>query len=424
MRFIDTKLIKEKSKKGLIQPVYDGDDKKSKQGHSNDISEDDLLALLTDSTVNGIILTNVAAASKGSIIAKGDKAKVKKAMKWLKDNKEHRKRRKTFANLFTYQNVFHEIIYKGKQANGYDILETRQMKIIDDDHGVIKGYVQESDKERVLFEPNEVVHMKMLEITSNNWGYAYNKNLIRIVNAKLTVQNYLHWLVKTNQFRTSWIGKDIGDKAEDFLTYVNESENFPTKHLVVEGEIQAKIVRDFKDAGSFISLINYYNSEIYRLMQTPPIVAGTVDNSNRSNSEAQLKSTYWTWIEYCRAIYIDYLQHDILTLFGITDVELIFTPLDSRITKDEIEVARGLQELGMNNKGLKKHLETSGFLFVEGVDLEDNENGSISGNKLFAKPPSRQPQDNFDNQKSGSESSTREDQIGQKSKFSSYPYTY
>ena len=429
MKIIDNKLIKEKSQKGLIQLSTFADSSK-KTGTPSSANQNDLLALMQDSTFSGLITQQTASFSKGNLLYRGSDKRIKKVKKLLeKDLREKRLRRKTITNLLIYQNAFWEIIYKGKKANNVSVLETREMNVVTDSHGKIQGYVQDNEKGKVHFRPHEVIHVKMMEITSDVWGYAYNKNLIRIVNAKIWLQNFLHWLIKTNQFRTVFTASDAGDKIEDFLTYLRQAENHPTKHLALEGEITQQILRDFKDGGNFIDLINYYNSEIYRILQSPPIVAGTVDNSNRSNSEAQLKVTYWDWANYVRReIYLDYLNNDLLPLFGYDDVEVMLPPINDDVTTDEMSVIQALKELGMNKKGIQEQLERAGIEFNEGVSLENFEKAEEMQNENKEPAlgyPSRRPQDNFDKQKTGSQSSTRPEQLKEKSKridFTKFPY--
>lgn len=432
MKTINQALISEKSKKGLISAEIFSQSG-TKEGRASPENYNDLLSLMQDSTFAGIVLQQTASLSSGKLLFNGDEKKVKKAKELMKEIKEPKIRIKTFTNLVVYSNAFWEIVYKGKKAVDLGLLETREMEIVDTPTGKILGYVQENDKGSVAFTPEQVVHLKTLEITTDNWGYAYNKHLVRIINAKMQLQNFLHWLVETNQFRNVFSVKEAGEKINDFLAYLRQAEKNPTKHLVVEGELTNSIMRNFQDGGNFLSLLNYYNAEIYRLMQTPPIVAGTVDNSNRSNSEAQLKSTYWSWLNYLRNdVYLYYVNYELLPKFGLSDLEAYFTPLDGAVSKEEIEVAKGLQELGMNDEGIKEHLKKSGVEFIDGVDLEKPDPMAAglgkdgSGNKLFGKPPSRQPQDNFDKSKTGSESSTRKEQVGQKSfekkDFTKYPY--
>ena len=423
MKILDTELIHNKGRKGLIEPETSGFNRQ--EGRPSPDNQSDLLSLLQDSTVNGIMMQQVAKLSEGNMLFKGKEPRIKELRKILKEQKERRKRRKTFSNLLVYQNAFWELGYKKKKLENFWVLETREMEIVDNKHGKILGYVQENKLGNVSFAPNQVIHFKTLEITSDNWGYAYNKNLIRIVNAKIWVQNYLHWLVKTNQFRNLFSFTDAGDKVNDFLAYLRTAENNPTKHLVIESEnFVNTILRDFRDGGNFIALIAYYNSEIYRILQSPPIVAGTVDNSNRSNSEAQLNSTYFSWMNYLRnEIYMDYFNNDYLPLLGFDDIEASLPPIDGVVNKEEVEVAKQLKELGLNKKGLKLFLQKSGLEFTDGVKLEEPE-PVVTG--FGGMTPSRKPQDNFKDSKTGKKSSTREEQLHGKSKpidFNNYPYT-
>ena len=434
MRILSKDTIHSKGRKGLIEPSIVSELGLKDSARPSPDNQGDLLALLQDSTVSSIITQQVAKLTEGDIRFRGKQSRINSLNKLMKKFKEKRIRKQTFSNLLIYQNAFWELGYgEDNKIDGLWVAETREMEILDNKHGKVLGYMQVNDKGSVSFTPEQIIHLKVLDITSDTWGYAYNKNLIRIVNHKIWVQNFLHWLVKTNQFRNIFTFKDAGAKVEDFLSYLRSAENFPTKHLVLESEDFANtILRDFKDGDSFINLINYYNSEIYRILQSPPIVSGTVDNSNRSNSEAQLNSTYFSWMNYLRnEVYMDYFNNDLLPMLGYEDIEAYLPPVDRKVTKDEIEVTAQLKEMGLNKKGVQLMLENAGVEFPEGVELEEKDEqveGIAFGKpNLFGKPPSRQPQDNFDDRKNGSQSSTREEQLHKKSQpidYTKYPYVY
>jgi len=112
-----------------------------------------------------------------------------------------------------------------------------------------------------------------------------------------------------------------------------------------------------------------------------------------------------------------------LPLMGYEDYIIEFTPVDDKVTEDEVKVAQGLRELGMNDEGIKSHLENAGFEFRDGVEIKQPEKVQGFGSKELGEYKSRKTDNDMSDRKTGSESSTRDEQVGLKSKFSDYPYT-
>jgi hypothetical protein len=435
MKKITKSLIRAKSKKGLLpqEVVYTA---QAKQPVSPQNNYDDTYSLLQDTTVSGILLGNVAKISRSRFIYKGKEKRVEKFQKlWETKFLMPLKMPQIYANSLLYFNIFLEKNFKGTKVIDLDTLETREMKIIETKNGRVQGYVQNNPasegKEGVPFTANQVLHIPIVPITTDRWGYSFNKNLINVVQSKQNLLSYLNWLVSTNQFRSVHMIKEGADEGtvEEYMTYLQQSENVPTKPLATEGDLDIKQIRNFSDGQTFISLLNYYNSEILRLMQTPPIVGGITDGSNRSSTEGQ-GDLMESWFDFIDKRILDHFNYILLPDLGFKDIEIGLSPRDKRITKSEIEVIVGLKDLGLNIKGLEMALKNAGMIFDDGVELEEPEPFGF-GNpneepSPFNQPPSRKPKDNdLKDRKSGSESSTRPDQIGQKSKrpdYNSFPY--
>jgi hypothetical protein len=425
MRYINQELIKAKSKKGLL-PAETLQQAENKEPIESETNNDDVLSLLQDTTVSGIILGNVARISRSRFVYNGNKNKAKKLKQILeRDFKLPLKMPQIYANAFLYHNLFLEKNLKGSEIKDLDVLETREMSIKSDTHGKPFGYVQTSKDGEIPFLAEEVIHIPILPITGNNWGYAFNKNLINIVNAKLQLLNYLHWLISTNQFRNIHSIEEGEETAvQEYLSYLKQAENVPTKPLAVDGKVIVAQLRTFADGANFINLIEYYNSEIFRIMQTPPIGAGVLENSNRSSTEGQ-ENFMDMWFDFIDKRILDHFNIYLLPDLGFEDIELTLSPRDKSITKPEIEVIRGLKELGLNTKGLEVALRNAGMIFEEGVKIEEPKPEEQSGSKFMGEFPSRQPKDNFSERKTGEESSTRPEQLGMKSNkpdFNKYPY--
>lgn len=408
MKLINENELHLRDSRGYIQGWYS-----NKQPVTDKPSLDTLLsAYRADPTVRGAIkaISDEVIKNGFRIETKNKtlKSQIEKTLK--KDFRFSRLLRKIINNILVYGNVFLEIVYKGDTPKELHVLETTEMQIVSDKHGVVRGYIQRAGAqgEEVTFTTEEVVHISLEHIKSNLWGEVDLQTLYSIINLKQEVEKFMRNLFRYNKFRDSWIIEDASEpQIRDFINNLRIAQDIPEKEIVIQGKITKINGRDIKELDKLIEILNYTRQEILTMLRVPPIIAGIPDNSNRSNSEVQARKAFDTRIKSIQTAVEEEFDSELFPKLGWSVAEFKFNPIDKRAEKDDIEIILALHSMGLDDKSLIQYMKDVGIQLPEGARLEKR----TEGTNPF--PPSRKPEDKSApvEHKTGEESETREDQL-------------
>jgi capsid portal protein len=147
---------------------------------------------------------------------------------------------------------------------------------------------------------------------------------------------------------------------------------------------------------SFNDLLAYIQKQkeaIINLVQVPPIVAGTVDNSNRSNSEIQARYTFYNTIKAFNNIIKEELDSEFLPKIGWKGVEFKFGETDRRNETDILKNAKVLREdLHFTQDAVLEYLKQNGFKIPEVKKIFDEKMEEINKPQSNSSDfPSREP---------------------------------
>ena len=417
----------EKASKGKVKNFY------SSLGNSNnsykpEVDFDASLNLfLQDPEVNTAITTRVNAIISSGYTLEGKSRAVKDAKNRLKKLGFTRNFiRRIITNLLLYQNVFIELVRDSSgNVTELHLLETTQMEIKADVHGEIEQFTQlASSGEEISFSPDDIVYITPSRTTTRVWGDNYLRTLYRTVSTKNFIEKFLNYLAETNQWRNIIHVKNMtSDDVKSMLSYYNHVLQDPNEPFVVEGneeDFVMKSMRDLHEASDFIKLMEHLRTKILMQLKVPPILVGVPDDSNRSNSDAQMKA-FNIANESDRDVLSDAFNTDLFKKISLSGVEFVWNPIDKRTEKDDVEIAERLINMGAIPKQVEKFLRNSGLELPEGQLFEDiNKQVPPSSGKSMDMYPSRRAEDKqgeINNVGTGEESSTREDQLVSKSKW-------
>jgi len=414
-----------KSSKGLIYKYYDSakklDRNNAQFGLMPEFSREKVLeAVRTDGTVIAGITTLVDKSIEygWKIHGKDGKSKELKFDQSLKDLKFKKLMRQILYNLYTYNNVFIEIVKDGNgKVKELHLLETTQTEPVADKHGKVVGYIQvvpdEDPSGFPSWTPEEVTHIAATRLTTNIWGELDIQSIYTSVLIKQYVYAYLGWLFGTNQFRGFHNIKNASDdQVKQFISYLKRSENDITKPLIAWGDVEYQILRDFKDGDSILSLINKCDDNILTLLQVPPVLMGKPGDSNRSNSDAQTMSLA-TRVSSIQKLCEDSFENDLFVKMGYKKVVLTFNPINKVGMTRLLENAERMKTMGFKDKKIEEYLKLEGFpidgsLFeIVHVDKPDEEKSE----DMFPSRKRKLPDEMQKKVGSGEEGSTREDQL-------------
>lgn len=289
----------------------------------------------------------------------------------LKDVRFYKKMRNAVYSLIYDGNAFFEIKFRGKKLTELYNIDPDTMKIETNEVGEPIEYVQQiGENPEVRFLPEEIVHITIDHLQTGEWGMAFMKPLESALLRKDIAEDYLQWLIQNNKFapiiiartRDSMTPEELGRiKAEiDVVSADPDRSQF----LNFDPEDQLEIMKIY-DTDNFNDLMSYIDKQkeaVINLLQVPPIISGTVDNSNRSNSEIQARFVFYNTIKAFQNMTSEELDFEMLRKLGWKDVRFKFPEADKRSETDIIKIAKSLRaDLNFTQEAILEYLKENGF---------------------------------------------------------------
>ena len=384
---------------------------------------------------------------KGGYILAGEDKKVEKAQKKLKELKFRKKlKRITFDALVCK----HSFIEHEKNVNG----ETIAINILDpaytypymDKRGKVLAFYHipsevggaTSTQDNTVYDPStrrspdvssdavkweldEISHVYVDEISPYFWGYTDVESMQDILLLKKKLVKHLRRLLDQDWFRPHFHGKSVGaDDVDAFLEMITLSMSNPDLPITTIGDEDMEAKR-FMDESVFLPIIEMLRelrNKILTLIRVPPIIAGTVDNSNRSNSDVQAYFSFNNRVKAIQEDIEDDINDDLLPKLGIEDVEFRFPEVNDRDLMEHLDMAvkmimQGAKKEVINDWLIDKGYDVPKDMFptleeqlaeqdkrmehMQPANPEGETEGETEGklDKNSNLHPSRQPQDNF-----------------------------
>lgn len=323
-------------------------------------------------------------------------------------------------NALLYDHVFIEIerTNAGSPA-GLHILETPYMEIDHDKHGEINGYVQRGEEgEPIYFPTNDIVYLKTNGISSAVWGESSLESLFRTLTTKNLFEKFINSMASNNDFRQVFKTSMTDDNIKEFLAYYADARTNPDEPLVMQVRKTGdslpmdnvfETMRDPEDLDKFLGLIDKMREQALMVLKVPPILIGVPDNSNRSNSDAQIEAFHMS--NRSKRRLLNEAITELFSKIGVT-AEFSWNPIDKRNEKDDVEMAERMINMGFKTDVVAKFLRQSGLPLPEG-ELFDKERMKAPGKSEDMYDSRKRKSEGEGNKKigTGSDGSTREDQL-------------
>jgi len=330
--------------------------------------------------------------------------------------------RQIAVNAKIYQKAFVELVKKPMSVNGVvkkvvtelHVLHTPTIIPIIDQHGEVKQYVQRVGGKEVRFNPEDIVEIQILPSTASYWGFYDIIGLWEVVMTKELLEDYVDFLFRNGKTLPYWsteqqISKDAYNKFVDGL---KKQKNNPAGELIAQGKIKREFFERFQFLEDIENYINHLRGKIFEFFGVPPIAAGFIEGANRSSADTQVRYVWNNSVLAFKRVLEYELNYELFPKIGIR-AEIHFNPFDRLDIKDRIENALKLRALGTSNDTIE-HLLKFGVL-PEEITWETpqlNNDKRVNDKITNLTAPSRQPRDpNNKVIRTGSESTTREDQI-------------
>lgn len=321
-------------------------------------------------------------------------------------------------NMIVYGDAFLEIEYEPGTTTPKDIhiLETTEMEIISDEHGEIYGYRQnKAGKDPVDFSLDECIHFKWLEFGGRLWGMSQLKSLTNTIKTKHFAENYNRTKFQNYSPRIAWMAKNASDEQmKQLIDMLRHAKEMPHKDIVLQGDIDFKPLIETTDDTNFIRLLEYLRTQILMTTQVPPIMLGLPDNSNRSNSDAQMRA-FESNVKSLQRPVAYTVNKRLMPLLGFKTIKWKWNPLDKRNEKDDLEIAEKLAAIGFDDETIVDFLKNAGLDLRKEARIKTAEERMPSlmpGQTNLDKAGRQKSRDDKAREmKSGEESSTRENQL-------------
>lgn len=364
------------------------------------------------------------------IVGKSNRTR-KELEELFKKNRFSKLLKQAVLNGVLFGNAFFEIVKGGVKTSELHLLETSYMKVDADEHGEVLGYVMQpiNGGDEVRFTPEEVSHLDFGSVQVKVWGDTDVESLYEVLYTKRYVQQHLRWLFEKNKFRDFFTVENglTEESAEKFVDTYRKGDEDPDYPLFVEDgkSFNIKQIRTYTDLNVLLDILNHLDGKILRAVQVPPILMGVPDNSNRSNSQDQLRSFYIR-IKSLQELIAEEITHELLPKLGFSTVEFQFNPADRRDEKDDVEIAERLINMGVDADVVEYFLRQSGLELPPDKKLfKEPEEGVVDAKKPDYMYPSRRraEETNYEKFRNGDESETRDEQlVGKTADFGKYPY--
>lgn len=376
---VKKEIIENANSKGYISDFYGGYSDSSPSQYFTPRSPkfdpaQALKVIRADPVVKGAIITMVDSILEGGWRIEGydKRSRTKTLEEKFKKIKFDLVLRKALFNLILYNNAYVEIVKKGTELSDLNVLDTTLMKIESKDNGDVVRYVQLiGSKSDPSWTPEQLVHIKLDEISSNVFSDDNIQVLWDTILIKDAVRDWLRWFFQTNQMRGIFAIKGANStKVKEFVSYLKAAEKDKTKPHIIEGEVVYTLLNDFSKQGKSIEdLLNWCDMQILMLLQVPPIAMGKADSSGRSNSVEQNASKS-TRVKNIHNLVETYMTYDLFPKIGFEKSEFYFGTLDLTSLRQIFDTVQVMKNSMFTDEFIQEFLEEQG-VFSEKIMFKD-----------------------------------------------------
>jgi len=295
-----------------------------------------------------------------------------------------------------------------------------------DERGELKGWVKHDvNGKDVPFELDEISHLSVEDFDGRFWNTPDLVTLERLIKLKQYIIEHITRKFEMNEFRVHFhLQNSNPDEVESILDNMRVVATERDKYLVTAGQDPLKGYKlDTEDSIlPLIDLLNKVRNLVLTLIRVPPIIAGTVDNSNRSNSDTQANFVFVMRVKSFLLDLEDEINNELFPKLGI-ESKLKHNTVSLREDKQWMDMANQLIAMGASKDKTVDWLIENGVnikadMFIpsarEKAEQDVMKDLGVDQAMPFAKNsdlyPSRKPQkkDTAD-YKSGEEASTKTD---------------
>ncbi len=323
----------------------------------------------------------------------------------LKDVRFYRLMRNAIYSLLWNGNAYFEVKFSGKKLKEMYNIDPETISIITNASGEPIGYKQQiANAPEVTFTPDEIIHITIDHIETGEWGMAFLKPLHDSLRRKAVAEDYLQWLIENNKFAPIVKTKTIDSMTQTELMRVRaeieqtniDANRLPFLNFGIDEDLELLKIFTTENFNDVIMYIEKQKEAIVTILQMPPIIAGTVDNSNRSNSEIQANFVFYNTIIAFQNLVAEEMNFEMIRKLGWKNVEFVFPEVNKRSEVEIIKIAKSLRvDLHFTEEAIVEYLRQNGFRIPDVDELFDEsmDPAVIAEKANSNEAPSREPRD-------------------------------
>ena len=322
--------------------------------------------------------------------------------------------------LVYYGDCFLELRKKESSTpNELWVLETTEMRIRYDNHGLVEGYVQrpfsltgltdeeilekegtpEEPNQGIFFEPDEVIHFRMKWIGSQVYSYNPNEPISQIASTGLYAGNYLMniFLNMPPRYVAHLAGVSLTDYNNAKRDFQSAKTNYKkTIAFTRSSDPNSKLTLNKVEApfdAELINIMKWIDEKLVRITRVPKTWVVGSDSENRGVGES-IQLPFEVHVHYVHGNVIEpNINRILLPALGyeVTEGNFKESPqfkFNEISRKGEMEILQNvglLRDMGLKPEALVSYLDERGIL---GLDEDDFEKIQFQKNKELN--PSRQ----------------------------------
>lgn len=380
-----------------------------------------LQEVLKDEEIRGFYGYLVDAIVQSGYRLEGEKKDVENAKEVLDKLKFNKIRKGIYFKCLTQFHNFIELIYNKERTKVVELKHQPNylMEPVKTKRGILKRYIKNDyDGKIVKFNLDEMVHISVEDYDGTFWNTPQIVTLQRLITLKNFIMEALIRKFDNNEFKNHFhLTNTTTEEVEELIRSFRISRDERDKFLVTAGKegLKGYKLDDESSILPLIQLLNKVRNMMLTLIRVPPIIAGTVDNSNRSNSDTQANFTFIMRIKSFLIDLEDELNSDLLPKLGLHNVTLRHNTINLKEDKEWLNMGNQLVAMGASKSKTLKWLNSKGLELPNDLfELTENEKQDIQQKEKlpFAKNSnlfeSRKPQDKgTENFKTGADASTK-----------------
>lgn len=336
----------------------------------------------------------LVAENKGSV----GEMTLKQYKKQLKDARWYKVMRLAVLHLILTGDAYIEIKFTGRKLTGVYNIDPETMQTRVNDAGEITGYTQVLAGDNIDFSPEEIVHFSINSRDTSVNGAAIVKPLRNALIRKEIAEYYLQWLIQNNKVAPIVVVKgDMNDTQWDRIlaqikAKVSSADNTHVINMMPEDDISIVRLFTFDDIQQVRDYIREQEDDILKILKTPPIISGSVDNSNRSNSEVQARLVFYNTITAFRNWMLEELEYELLSKLNWKGVRFSWPRIDRKEVMDILKEVKVMKDVGFSREAIESYLRENDFVLPD-VDELFEEIPDMTPGGVDEDRPSREPRD-------------------------------